>query len=151
MLADSLTSAIFAVVSLTTVRTLASDVGHRRGRCEMTGDGIEFHASHALRFRLVYCPALVPSIDVFACQLFPSRTRYLGRAREPATATCDHVRAHCACTTPVTDGVLKYRRESVKLIDTPLEAALHPGSPEMSMVMRDRTETEASSPTAMVV
>ena len=70
VLADSFTSAIFAVVSLTTVRTLASDVGHRRGRCEMTGDGIEFHASHALRFRLVYCPAREPSIDVFARQPF---------------------------------------------------------------------------------
>ena len=75
MLADSFTPAIFAVVSLSIVRTLASDVGHRRGRCEMTGDGIEFHASHALRFRLVYCPALEPSIDVFACQLFYMNNR----------------------------------------------------------------------------
>ena len=70
VLADSFTSAIFAVVSLTTVRTLACDVGHRRGRCEMIGDGIEFHASHAHRYRLVYFPAIEPSIDVFACQLF---------------------------------------------------------------------------------
>ena len=75
MLADSFTLAIFAVVSLSIVRTLASDVGHRRGRCEMTGEGIEFHGSHALRFRLVYFPALEPSIDVFACQLFYMNNR----------------------------------------------------------------------------